>query len=44
MGKLKIIEIILLAVSALVTVAKSIVKFIGYVDKLKQESQEYACA
>ena len=44
MEKLKIIEIVLLAASALITAAKAIIKFIGYLIKLKKESQEYAYA
>lgn len=36
MGKLKTSEIVILAVSALVTIAKSIVKFIDYLCKLMQ--------
>lgn len=38
MGKLKIAEVAILAVSALVTIAKSIVKFIDYLCKLTQNS------
>jgi len=44
MAKLKIVEIVLLAASALITAAKAIIKFIGYLIKLKKETTEYACA
>jgi len=37
MGKLKIVEILLSAVSALVTAAKSIIRFICCIGKVKQE-------
>jgi len=39
MDKLKIIEIALLAISALTAAAKSIVKFIGCIGKMKQKSK-----
>jgi hypothetical protein len=34
MGKIKIVEIVLNAISSLVSVAKGVIKFIGYVYKL----------
>jgi len=40
MNKLKIAETLLLAVTALLAAVKSIIKFIGYIVKLKQKSEE----
>lgn len=37
MGKLKVIETILAAVTVLITAVKSVIKFIGYIFKLKEE-------
>ena len=34
MGKLRVVEMVLLAVSALVSAAKGVVKFIDYIGKL----------
>jgi hypothetical protein len=39
MGTLKIAELLVLAISALVTVAKSIIKFLGYIYKITAEQQ-----
>lgn len=36
MGKLKIAELIVLTISALVTAAKYIIKFIDYIGKIKK--------
>jgi hypothetical protein len=38
MGKLKIAEMVLLAISALVTVAKGVIKFIEYIIKLRKKT------
>ena len=35
MGKLKIVELVLLAVSALVSAAKGVIKFIDYIGKVR---------
>jgi len=37
MNKLKLIELILSAVSALIAAAKSVIKFIGYIIKLRDK-------
>jgi len=40
MGKLKVIELILLAASALITAVKSVIKFIEYIGELAKRKQE----
>lgn len=40
MNKLKIVETLLLAVYALLSAVKSIIKFIGYVGKLKPKPEK----
>ena len=37
MTKIKIIEMVLMAATALLTAAKSVIRFMGYVGKLKQK-------
>ena len=37
MGKLKIFELVLLAISAVISAAKALVKFIGYIGKMKPQ-------
>jgi hypothetical protein len=39
MAKLKIVETVLIAASALITAAKSIIKFIGCIWKMKPEPE-----
>ncbi len=40
MGKLKVAEAVLMAVAALVSAAKAIVKFVGYVGKLMKSKEK----
>ena len=42
MSKVKMLELVLLAVSALINAARLVVKFINYLGKLKQEREECA--
>jgi len=43
MNKWKIAEIVLSAVSALISAVKSIMKFISNIGKIKHKSQKYPC-
>jgi hypothetical protein len=43
-GKLKIVELVLLALTAIVNVVKAIIKFIDYIKKPTEESPECTCA
>ena len=43
MSKLKLIEIVVLAATALLTAVKFILKFIGYVSQLNKQKQPTLC-
>jgi len=43
MSKLKVVELVLSIMSALVSAAKAIVKFINYISTSKEEPEESIC-